>query len=127
MEIEVSENDGSNGDIDLDEFNEDDLVMKNGEMDRPLPTFADHNPDMTNGGMFWHYAMHAYAFQKGVMFLGYGGKGLDKYEVADKRKSEFFKGSVQQKIKNMILFLIAVSLLITVVHPYLMMLGTEKS
>ena len=44
------------------------------------------------------------------MFLGYGGKGLNKYEVADKRKTEFFKGSVQDKVKRIIKFLVGVLL-----------------
>jgi hypothetical protein len=78
-------------------------------------------------GKLFHYAMHAYAFQKGVMFLGYGGKGLDKYEVADKRKSGCCKGSVQHKIKTVLMLVIVVSLFITIMDPYLRLLGTEKS
>ena len=68
--------------------------------------------------------MHFFALKKGVMFLGYGGKGLNKYEVADKRKTEFFKGSVQDKVKRIIKFLVGVGLILTIIHPYLMMLGT---
>ena len=56
--------------------------------------------------------------------MGYGGKGLNKYEVADKRKIGFFKGSVQHKVRNIILFLTALGLFISVVHPYLRLLGT---
>lgn len=101
--------------------------MENDELDTALPAFSDHNPEMGWLGKIFHYAMHAYAFQKGVMFLGYGGKGLDKYEVADKRKAGCFKGSVQHKIKMFILLVVAISLFITVVDPYLRLLGTEKS
>lgn len=74
--------------------------------------------------MLLHYGLHFYMFQKGVKFMGYGGKGLNKYEVADKRKTEFFKGSVQQKIKNFLQLLVMIGILIGIVHPYLMMLGT---
>ena len=59
--------------------------------------------------------------------MGYGGKGLNKYEAANKRNIGFFKGSVQHKVRNIILFLCAVGLFISVVNPYLRLLGTQKS
>lgn len=59
--------------------------------------------------------------------MGYGGKGLNKYEVADKRSTQFFKGSVQAKVQKILKFLIFVGIFIAIVHPYLMMLGTQKS
>ena len=50
-----------------------------------IPNMADHAPGIGAGAMIFHYAIHLYAYQKGVMFMGYGGKGLNKYEVGKNR------------------------------------------
>lgn len=59
--------------------------------------------------------------------MGYAGKGLDKYEVGTNRQSKFCKGSIQQKIKTVVLLVISIAVFFSIVAPYLNILGTEKS
>jgi hypothetical protein len=50
-----------------------------------IPNVVDHAPGIGGGAMFCHYLLRFHAYQKGVMFFGYAGKGLDKYEVGTNR------------------------------------------
>jgi hypothetical protein len=50
-----------------------------------IPNVLDHAEGLGYGGMFLHYGLRFKAFTAGVMFFGYAGKSLDKYEVGSNR------------------------------------------
>lgn len=71
--------------------------------------------------------MVIHAFTKGVVFFGYAGKNLAKYEVTNPKQSGFWQGSLQGKVKNLVLFVVYMIIFFKIVEPYIHSLGTEKS
>ena len=89
------EDDDNDSQTDDYEYEADDFVMQEApDLSGNIPKVFDHAEGIGAGAMFCHYFLRFHAYQKGVMFFGYAGKGLLKYEVGTNRQSKYCKGSV---------------------------------